>query len=85
MVSKNWFKKAVMDKPPYTTGWHKNLPQNIRLARTINSRPSSWSMKRKLLSSSRALQALSNVTRDAGTRMTARNDALKLMNTYHKM
>jgi hypothetical protein len=75
MPSRNWFKKAVMDKPPYTTGWHKNMSQEQRLRASLASRPKSWTLQRKRLSSARALIALSNVSTDSATRMKARADA----------
>lgn len=82
-MAKAWFQKAVMDKPPYKLGWHKNMTFDNRIRASLNSRPGNWSDERKLLSSARALTALANVTRDAETRRLARLDAHYLLSGYN--
>lgn len=79
----NWFKKAVMEKPPYKLNWHKDVPQFARLAMAIQSRPKNWSPQKKILSSARALNALANVTKDSATRIKARGDAKLLFADYN--
>ena len=73
---KNWYKKAVNEKPPYTLGgWSKNQSSITRRRNALNSRPKNWSLNKRRLSAGRALQALSNVTKDKRTKELAKRDA----------
>lgn len=75
-MNKNWFQKAVMEKPPYSLGgWSKTQSALTRRRKALSSRPKSWSLYRKRLSAGRALIALSNVTQDKPTKRLARQDA----------
>lgn len=65
-----------MKKAPYTLGgWSKTQSQSVRVRRAMSSRPKTWTYKRRALSAARALQALSNVTRDKQTKVIAAKDA----------
>ena len=73
---KNWYKKAVNEKPPYTLGgWSKNQSSITRRRNALNSRPKNWSLNKRRLSAGRALQALANVTKDGQTKKVAQRDA----------
>lgn len=75
-TKKPWFKKAILKRKPDTLeGWRKEMPAEKRRADAIASRPVNWTNKKKYLSAARALQALSNVTRDAETKRLAKEDA----------
>jgi len=74
-MTKKWFRKAVMRKPPYTLGWRKSLSARTRRSKALASRPKAWSLDRKRLSAARALTALANVTKDRRTKELARKDA----------
>lgn len=81
---KKWFKKAVMKRPPFTlSGWKKSMSPTIRRRLAISSRSAHLPEARKLLSASRALQALANVTRNAETKIAAKADAKSLMGSYY--
>ncbi|MBL7205964.1 MAG: hypothetical protein ISS36_00015 [Candidatus Aenigmarchaeota archaeon] len=72
----DWFKKAIMKKPPYTLGgWKKTQSAKTRRSKALSSRPKNWTMGKRKLSTARALLALSNVTKDAETKKKARADA----------
>ena len=76
MTSKKWFKKAIRKKPPYNLGgWKKTQSARTRRRLAMSSRPKRWSKKRRILSSGRALIALSNVSKDKPTKIKARADA----------
>jgi len=76
MRKKKWFKKAVMDKPPYDLGgWNKSQSTLVRRAKAIASRPDTMNLRTKRLSVARALQALANVTKDKMTKELAQVDA----------
>lgn len=84
MVRK-WFKKAIYARPPYTLGgWSKKLPASTRRRRALASRPKNWSLKRKYLSTARALQALANVTKDRATKRVALIDAMYFYKKYRQ-
>lgn len=70
--SERWF------KPKRGLGWEKDMPQEKRIRVAIASRPSNWSQKKRVLSASRALQALANITTDKETERLAEKDALVL-------
>lgn len=75
-MNKKWFKKAVMDKPPYDLGgWSKLQTSAIRRRKALSSRPKNWTLKKRRLSAGRALISLSNVTKDIPTKVLARKDA----------
>jgi len=80
-MKKKWYKKAVMDKPPYNLGWKKTQSTRTRRRVAIASRPKNWSIKKKRLSAGRALTALANVTKDKRTKKLARRDA----NYFYKL
>lgn len=74
--TKKWFQKAVRDKPPYSLGgWHKTQSAKTRRRHALDSRPKNWTLDHKRLSAARALQALSNVTKDHQTKLKAGQDA----------
>jgi len=76
MKSKNWYKKAVNERPPYNLGgWTKSMSAKLRRLKALNSRPKSLSLKHRYLSAGRALQALANVTKDRTTKLRAKEDA----------
>ena len=76
MAKKNWYKDAVYKRPPYTLGgWNKKLPPTDRLKKALASRPSSWSLRKRYRSAGQALIALSNVSKDYDTKVTAKRDA----------
>ena len=76
MKIKNWYKKAVNEKPPYKLGgWSKTQSPITRRRLALGSRPSNWNLNKRRLSAGRALQALANVTRDGQTRIVAQRDA----------
>lgn len=71
-----WFKDAVAQRKPDTLGgWRKEMPKEKRREDAVNSRPKNWKNKKKYLSVARALQALSNVTKDSETKRVAKQDA----------
>lgn len=72
---KDWFKKAIDAKPPYTLGWKISQPMKVRRSNALASRSKNWSLRRKRLSAGRALIALSNVTKSRRTKELARRDA----------
>ncbi len=73
---KDWYKKAIMEKPPYNLGgWSKKDSAMTRRRKALNSRPKNWTLNHKRLSAGRALIALSNVTRDQATKRLAKQDA----------
>ena len=72
---KKWFRKAVMEKPPYRLGWKKTQPTKVRRAKALASRPKNWSLRRRRRSAAQALIALSNVNKDKRTKELARRDA----------
>lgn len=75
-MAKDWYKKAIMEKPPYNLGgWSKKDSAMVRRRKALGSRPKNWTLNHKRLSTGRALIALSNVTRDAPTKRLARQDA----------
>ncbi len=76
MKNKKWFRKAVMEKPPYNLGgWMKNQSPDIRRRKALSSRPKNWKLMTKYLSVGRALQSLSNVTKDRQTKIKSKQDA----------
>lgn len=84
MVKKKWFKEAVEEKKPYSLGgWSKGQSASVRRRRALDSRPRNWSLKRRYLSSSRALQSLANVTRDKQTKLKAGADANYFLKKYY--
>jgi len=75
-LTNKWFKKAVMEKPPYNLGgWSKKYLASSRRRKALNSRPKSWTLNHRRVSAGRALMALSKVTKDATTKRLARQDA----------
>jgi hypothetical protein len=73
---KKWFQRAVKAKAPYTLGgWSKSKSTATRRRLALSSRPKTWTLKRKRLSTARALQALANVSKDKATRSKAESDA----------
>jgi len=60
---KRWF------RPSIETGWSKDLPMNLRRARTLRAH------KQDKLATARSLNALANVTTDKRTERLARADA----------
>lgn len=70
-VSKLWF------HPGETIGWHKSKPQAARLRLAVQGKNDD------VLAAVRALQALANVTKDAGTKRAAGADA-KVLFARHK-
>ena len=81
---RKWFQKAVYGKAPYNLhGWHKGLSPEERRARALSSRPRSWTLKKRYLSVSRALQALANVTKDRQTSIVAKSDADYFLRKYY--
>lgn len=77
-MKKKWFKKAIYTRAPYKLGWKKVDEQRTRIRKALASRPKTWSLAKKRLSAARALQALSNVSKDKETVIKARLDAKKL-------
>jgi len=75
-MRKQWFQKAIKNKPPNTLGgWNKNQTPSTRRRLALQSRPRNWTLKHRYLSAARALQALANVTKDRRTKVIARMDA----------
>jgi hypothetical protein len=70
-ISKYWF------HPGETIGWHKSKPQAARLRLAVQGKHGD------VLAAARALQALANVTKDAGTKRAAAADA-KVLYARHK-
>jgi len=84
MANKNWFRGAVHNKPPYNLGgWKKTESEGSRRYHALASRPKSWSLGRRYLSTARALQSLANVTRDRETRKKALSDARYFYDKYN--
>ncbi len=76
MTTKDWFNKAVNERPPYNLGgWSKSQSAIVRRRRALSSRPKSWSLREKYLSAGRALQSLANVTKDKSTHLKAKSEA----------
>jgi len=77
MVAKEkWYKKAVIEKPPYTLGgWKKTQSRATRRRLALASRPKNWTARHRRLSAGRALLALANVTKDNPTKEVAKADA----------
>lgn len=67
--SQRWY------KPKRELGWEKDMPQEQRIRVAISSRPKNWSDNKRILSSARALQALSNVSTDRETAKKAKADS----------
>jgi len=80
MSKKKWYKKAVMEKPPYTLGWRKSQSTGVRRRAALSSRPKNWTLHKRRLSTARALTALANVTTDRRTEELARRDAAYFYN-----
>lgn len=59
----------------YTLGWRKIQSTGVRRRAALASRPKSWSLDKRRLSTARALTALANVTTDRRTRELAKKDA----------
>lgn len=75
-MAKKWFKKAVQKGATRNLdGWSKDMSASRRRWRAIRSRPNQWSARKKNVSAGRALQALSNVTKDRATKKKAKADA----------
>lgn len=75
-MNKRWFQKAVMKKSPYSLGgWRKTMSAQNRRRLALSSRPSNWTIRKRELSTGRALQALANVTKDKPTKRIAMADA----------
>jgi len=73
---KNWFKKAVRKKRPYSLGgWKKSQDADVRRRYALSSRPKNWTREHRYRSAGRALQALANVTKDEVTKKKAKADA----------
>ena len=79
-MAKKWFRKAVMDKPPYKLGWKKNQSSATRRRNALSSRPKNWTLKNRYRSAGQALNALANVTKDKPTATKARADAKYFFN-----
>lgn len=69
---KRWF------KPSIETGWSKELPMNVRRAKTLKAH------KGDRLATARSLNALANVTTDKRTEQLARADARYFFGEYAK-
>lgn len=79
----NWFKKAVKNKPPYNLGgWSKKQSNERRRKLALQSRPRNWTLKHRYLSAARALQALTNITKDETTKVKALRDAKYFYDKY---
>lgn len=72
---KDWFLAAIDAKRPYHLGWKKDMTEKKRRAVALSSRPKNWKPHTKYLSVARALQALSNVTKDTETKKLAKKDS----------
>lgn len=85
MAKKEWFQSAVEEGVTKNLGgWRKSLSASTRRDRALASRPSTWSLQKRRLSAARALQALANVTKDAGTRRAASSDAKYFFRLYNR-
>jgi len=60
------------------TGWHKDLPAEKRRAKMLKAHRGNY------LTAAKALQALSNVTRDKATSIAARADARYFYDMHEK-
>lgn len=75
-MANKWYQKAINEKPPYDLGgWKKTQAPATRRSHALESRPGNWSLDKRRLSASRALQALANVTEDKATARKAEADA----------
>ena len=72
MSKKRWY------QPGERLNWHKDEAVSTRRRKALKSR------HRDKLSTARALQALSNVTKDKGTKSKAHTDARFFYNQYKK-
>lgn len=81
---KEWFKEAVEAHEPDTLGgWSKDIKETTKRRRlALSSRDKNSTMKERYLSVARALQALSNVTKDTQTKKIASNDAKYFLKKY---
>lgn len=76
IYKKKWFKDAVNKKAPFTlSGWSKDMTEKERRSLALKSRDQKESKYHQNLSAARALQALSNVTKDAATKKAAKKDS----------
>lgn len=82
---KKWFQKAMAKSPFTLSGWKKTQKAAIRRRIALSSRPKSWSMKKRYISVSRALQSLANVTKDKITKKIAKQDSEYFLKKYRKL
>lgn len=82
---KKWFQQA-MGKSSFTlSGWKKTQSASVRRKIALGSRPKNWSMEKRFISISRALQSLANVTKDKITKKIAKQDSEYFLKKYHKL
>lgn len=84
MVNK-WFQKAMGRSKFSLSGWKKSKKSAIRRRIALSSRPKSWPLKKRLISVSRALQSLANVTKDNLTKIRAKQDSEYFMRKYRNL
>lgn len=82
---KKWFQKAMGESTFSLSGWKKSQPASVRRKIALSSRPKSWSMKKRFISVSRALQSLANVTKDRITKLKAKEDSAYFLKEYYKL
>lgn len=80
-----WFQKAMGRSKFSLSGWKKDQKALLRRKIALSSRPKSWSMKKRFMSVSRALQSLANVTKDKITKKIAKQDSKYFMQKYHQL
>lgn len=82
---KKWFQRAMGRSSFSLSGWKKTQKASVRRKIALSSRPKKWSTKNKYISVSRALQSLSNVTKDKVTKIRAKQDSEYFLRKYHKL
>lgn len=80
-----WFQKAMGRSKFSLSGWKKTQKATIRRRIALSSRPKNWPMKKRFISVSRALQSLSNVTKDKITKIRAKQDSEYFLKKYRKI
>lgn len=80
-----WFQKAIGKSTFTLSGWKKTQKASIRRKIALSSRPKDWPMKKRVISVSRALQSLANVTKDKVTKIRAKQDSEYFLKKYRKL
>ncbi|MBL7101083.1 MAG: hypothetical protein ISS23_03970 [Nanoarchaeota archaeon] len=82
---KKWFQQAIGKSKFTLSGWKKTQKASKRRKIALSSRPKAWSLKKRFISVSRALQSLANVTGDKVTKKAAKQDSGYFLKKYRKL